>query len=168
MTNALEIRPVSTEQERFEMYYQRWLVLRAPPGMPLGSERDRYDNADAIHLIAIAPETSSVQPATRIVGSARLRSLSPGVGSIAYVAVLPKFQHQGIGSALIQHLIKLAKANAFSKLRIMARMTAIPFYQQFGFVEQGEVFNHLNIPHVFMHLNELSEPNADRSEQRHI
>jgi predicted GNAT family N-acyltransferase len=149
----IKLQQVTTEQERIELYYQRWLVLRAPLKMPLGSERDRYDNNESIHLIAIASGNSSAE---QIVGSARLRSLSSEVGSIAYVAVLPEFQQQGIGSALIQYLIELAKENSFSQLRVMARTTVIHFYQRFGFTEWGEPINHLNIPHVFMHLDRLS------------
>jgi ribosomal protein S18 acetylase RimI-like enzyme len=149
------IRGIKTEQEFAAMLYQRWLVLRAPLGMVQGTERDRHDGDDAIYRIAIHQGKTGSQLPEQIVGSARLRSHSPGVGSIAYVAVLPEFQHQGIGSALIQHLIQLAQQNSLTHLKLIARSTAIRFYQRLGFVEQGELFNYLEIPHVFMHLDIL-------------
>jgi ribosomal protein S18 acetylase RimI-like enzyme len=147
------IRGIKTEQELAAMFNQRWLALRAPLGMAQGTERDRYDDDNAIYQIAIHPGKIGAQSPEEIVGSARLRSLSPGVGSIAYVAISFEFQCQGIGSALIQNLIQFAQENSYLQLRVMARTTAIGFYQRLGFVERGESINHLTIPHVFMHLD---------------
>jgi ribosomal protein S18 acetylase RimI-like enzyme len=151
----LTIRVVKTEPELAAMLYQRWLVLRKPLGMPRGTESDRYDG-NALHVIAVNldPAVSASQSLLQpVIGSARLRELSPGVGSIAYVAVLPGFQHQGIGSALIQHLIELAKEQSFSQLRVMARASVIRFYQRFGFVARAETVNYLGTPHRFMDLS---------------
>jgi ribosomal protein S18 acetylase RimI-like enzyme len=161
-TKSFTVRAVETQQELKAMLYQRWLVLREPLGLPLGTESDRYDDI-ATHLIAVisgdsaarnSESADSLMPSTApIVGSARLRELSPTVGGIAYVAVLPEFQHQGIGSALVQQLIELAKAQSFSQLRVMSRLPAAHFYRRFGFVEQGEPITYLDTPHWFMYLN---------------
>ncbi|HBB32994.1 MAG TPA: GNAT family N-acetyltransferase [Cyanobacteria bacterium UBA8803] len=140
----LEVRPLEDEKELEDMYYQRWLVLRSPLGMERGTERDKHDQS-AFHVVAVSNG--------RVIGSARLRELSPELGSIAYVAVLPEFHHQGIGTKLIQTLIAKARENNLKRLRVMTRLNALGFYQRLGFLATGATFDYLDIPHQFMELN---------------
>ena len=138
----VEVRPVKNEQELNEMFYQRWLVLRAPLAMPEGTEKDLYEDS-AFHLVALCDR--------QIIGSARLRLLSPEIGSIAYVAVLPEFRNQGIGTSLMEKLIFIATEKNLQTLRLMARKDAINFYKRLGFLPEGEFFDYLDIPHIFMY-----------------
>lgn len=149
----IEVRPIKNEQELEDMYSQRWLVLRAPLGMDRGTEKDKYDNS-AFHLVAVCND--------RVIGSARLRLLSPELGSIAYVAVLPEFCHQGIGTKLIEKLIEKAQEQNLNNLRLMSRMSALNFYKRLGFREMDEQFDYLGLPHVFMYLNMPSPWNKGR------
>jgi predicted GNAT family N-acyltransferase len=139
----IEVRPIKNQIELDDMYYQRWLVLRAPLGMNRGTEKDKYDDS-AFHLVAVSND--------RVIGSARLRELPEELGNIAYVSVLPEFCNQGIGTKLIENLIEKAKEKNLKNLRLMARMTALGFYKRLGFSEIGEPFDFLNIPHKFMGL----------------
>jgi len=139
----VDIHPVKNQQELEEMFYQRWLVLRSPLGMEIGSERDNHEDG-ALHLIAMCDR--------KIIASARLRELSPKLGSISYVAVLPEFQNQGIGTKLIKQLIAKAQQKNLKTLRLMSRINAIKFYQKLGFSEQENPFEYLGIPHIFMQL----------------
>ncbi|MEG3895503.1 MULTISPECIES: GNAT family N-acetyltransferase [unclassified Microcoleus] len=139
----LDIHPVKNQQELEEMFYQRWLVLRSPLGMEIGSERDNHEDG-ALHLIAMCDR--------KIIASARLRELSPKLGSISYVAVLPEFQNQGIGTKLIENLIAKAQEKNLKAVRLMSRINAIKFYQRLGFSEQDKPFDFLGIPHIFMQL----------------
>jgi len=139
----VDIHPVKNQQELEEMFYQRWLVLRSPLGMEIGSERDNHEDG-ALHLIAMCDR--------KIIASARLRELSPKLGSISYVAVLPQFQNQGIGTKLIKQLIAKAQQKNLKTLRLMSRINAIKFYQKLGFSEQENPFEYLGIPHIFMQL----------------
>jgi len=139
----VDIHPVKNQQELEEMFYQRWLVLRSPLGMEIGSERDNHEDG-ALHLIAMCDR--------KIIASARLRELSPKLGSISYVAVLPEFQNQGIGTKLIKQLIAKAQQKNLTTLRLMSRINAIKFYQKLGFSEQENPFEYLGLPHIFMQL----------------
>ena len=139
----IEVRPVKTKKELDEMYYLRWLVLRSPLGMERGTEKDKHDDS-AFHLVALCND--------KVIGSARLRKLSPELGSIAYVAVLPEFQNQGIGTKLIEQLIEKAKEQKLQTLRLMTRLSALEFYKRLGFSAQGTPFDYLGIPHLFMFL----------------
>lgn len=139
----IEVRSIKNQTELDDMYYQRWLVLRAPLGMDRGTEKDKYDD-NAFHLVALCND--------RVIGSARLRELSEELGNIAYVSVLPEFCNQGIGTKLIENLIEKAQEKNLKSLRLMARMTALGFYKRLGFSEIGEPFDFLDIPHKIMGL----------------
>ncbi|AOY81561.2 GNAT family N-acetyltransferase [Moorena producens JHB] len=151
MTN-IQVRPVNNKQELEDMYHQRWLVFREPLGMEKGTEQDQYESS-AFHLVAVCNN--------QVIGSARLRELSPGLGSIAYVGLLPEFRHQGIGTKLIKTLIEKAKANNFKALRLMTRINALDFYSRFGFIADGEPFDYVGISHQFMYLNLSSKGNRE-------
>ena len=139
----IDIRPVKNQQELEKMFDQRWLVLRSPLGMERGSERDNHEDG-ALHLIAACDR--------KIIGSARLRELSPELASISYVAVLPEFQNRGIGTKLIAELIARAQAKNLKTLRLQSRINAIKFYHKLGFSEQDKPFDFLGMPHIFMEL----------------
>ncbi|MEC4817708.1 MAG: GNAT family N-acetyltransferase [Scytonema sp. PMC 1069.18] len=138
----IEIRSIKNETEFNDMLYQRWLVLRAPLGLPRGTEKDKYEDS-AFHLVALWEN--------QIVGSARLRCLSKELGSIAYVAILPEFQNQGIGTKLMQKLIVTSAEKNLKTLRVMARTNVVKFYNHLGFIAEGEPFNYLDTPHIFMY-----------------
>ncbi|MEB3182729.1 MAG: GNAT family N-acetyltransferase [Nostocaceae cyanobacterium] len=140
----IEIRPIKNQQELEEMFYQRWLVLRKPLGMERLSEKDEFDDSDsAVHLVAVFHN--------KIIGSARLRQVSPEVGSISYVAVLPEFQNQGIGTKLMNKLIEIAQKKNIQAVKLRARINALNFYKRLGFREEGELHDYRGIPHIFMY-----------------
>lgn len=139
-----EIRLIQNQQEKEAMYYQRWLVLRSPMNMDRGTEKDEYDDL-ALHLIAVCDR--------QIIASARLRQISTDLASIAYVAVLPEFQSQGVGTALINKFLEIAKQKQLKSLRVMTRISASKFYKRIGFLEAGQPFDFLGIPHQFMYFN---------------
>jgi predicted N-acetyltransferase YhbS len=145
MSHSIAIRLCTTQSELAALYEQRWLVLRMPLGLERGTEKDEHDDR-SIHAVAVC---QTMTP-HKIVGSARLRQLSETMGSLAYVAVLPDFQHQGIGSGLIQLLMTIAQAKGFQVLRVMSRVDAIEFYSRLGFIPQGTPQDYLGVPHQFM------------------
>ncbi|MGK7922627.1 MAG: GNAT family N-acetyltransferase [Trichodesmium sp.] len=145
-----QISLIEDQQQKEEMYYQRWLVLRAPINLERGTEKDEYD-ADSLHFIAVNNR--------QIIGSARLREMSTELGSIAYVAILPEFQSQGVGTALIKKIIEIADQKHLKSLRVMSRINASKFYQKIGFQETGKPFDFLGIPHQFMKFNLPSAEN---------
>ncbi len=140
--NAVEIRSPQP-QELEAMYQQRWVVLRQPLGKPLGSERDRADEAPGSYY-AIALWQNQV------IGSARLRLFEGGIGSIAYVAVLADYSRQGIGTELMKYLLNVAKQKQLHKVRLRSRVTAQGFYEKLGFHATTEPFTHIGLPHVDM------------------
>ncbi|KAB8332154.1 GNAT family N-acetyltransferase [Scytonema tolypothrichoides VB-61278] len=148
----IEVRPVKNKQELDDMFHQRWLVLRAALGMDKGTEKDKHEDS-AFHLVAVCDH--------KVVGSARLRLLSKELGSIAYLAVLPEFRHQGIGTKLMEKLIEIAHEKNLTTLRLMSRVHAVNFYKRLGFCEVGEPFDYLDVSHIFMQCKpQPSQKNA--------
>jgi putative acetyltransferase len=79
----------------------------------------------------------------RIVGSASLKQLRPArcrhVGILA-VGVHPDFQRQGIGRALMKHLIEHARTCKLERLELYVRGDNAPaqaLYVSLGFVQEG-------------------------------
>ncbi|MGD1716585.1 GNAT family N-acetyltransferase [Dapis sp. BLCC M172] len=141
--SKFKISLIQSQQEKEKMYYQRWLVLRKPINKERGTEKDEYDDDNySLHFIAVCEE--------QIIGSARLRQLSTELGSIAYLAVLPEFQSQGVGTALIKKIIEIANQKQLTSLRVMSRINSSKFYEKVGFRETGQPFDFLGIPHKFM------------------
>ncbi|NLM13658.1 MAG: ribosomal protein S18-alanine N-acetyltransferase [Epulopiscium sp.] len=61
-------------------------------------------------------------------------------GHITNIAVHPDFQHQGVGTLLMQHLIDEAKRKHFFGLTLEVRESNIKaqnLYRKFGFVSEG-------------------------------
>lgn len=141
---SVEIRPPHLH-EQAAMYYQRWLVLRQPLGKPLGSEQDAFDGTKGIYYLVALKESL-------IVGSARLRFFDSREASIAYVAVLPGFSRQGIGTQIIQLILKMAQHQQLTTVRLRARTSAQGFYEKLGFQATTPPFIYIDIPHVEMQI----------------
>ena len=63
------------------------------------------------------------------------------------MAVLPDYRNKGIGSALLQFILKNIETTDLSQIFLHAQTTAIKFYEQQGFISHGEIFHEANIPH---------------------
>lgn len=57
--------------------------------------------------------------------------------SIFGLDVLPQHQHQGIASQLMRHMIAAAKSQGRKGLILTCKENLIPFYNQFGYENQG-------------------------------
>lgn len=71
-------------------------------------------------------------------------SLFVGAGGVARFrkfATAPAWQGKGRGSALLRHVMAVARAQGARVLWCDARQDAIPFYRRFGFVPEGGVFH---------------------------
>lgn len=102
-----------------------------------------WDNTDDIadHYLAV---TENNEPAA----VARLFSTLDETAHIGRMAVLPEFRGQGVGEALLKHLI--CDAAGFGELKLSAQEHAIPFYQRSGFHVCSDLYDDAGIPHVDM------------------
>lgn len=76
-------------------------------------------------------------------------------GHIGRIAVLPQWRKQKVGTAIMEALLDDARAHDYKRVDVDAQTHAMPFYQRFGFVGQGEVFMDAGLPHIKMKLKLL-------------
>lgn len=73
-------------------------------------------------------------------------------GHIGRIAVLPQWRNQRVGTAIMEALLDEARSRGFKQVDVDAQVQAIPFYHNFGFVEQGGEFLDAGMPHKKMTL----------------
>jgi GNAT superfamily N-acetyltransferase len=71
-----------------------------------------------------------------------------GVARFRKFATDPAWQGRGLGTALLWHLITVARAQGAHTLWCDARQHTLPFYQRFGLAAEGEVFYKGAIPYL--------------------
>jgi predicted GNAT family N-acyltransferase len=131
------------QQAYIEAFAIRKQVFIEEQGVPEAMEIDEYD-PESQHALAYVD--------TLVVGTARLVALSAHEAQIGRMAVLSAFRHQGIGKALLTSLLRLAKDVGITELSLHAQVYAIPFYESFGFVADGPIYDEAGIPHRNMML----------------
>lgn len=65
---------------------------------------------------------------------------APGEGQITNIATHPNARRQGMGAAILEHLIAEARSRACEQLSLEARVSntpAIALYERYGFVKMG-------------------------------
>lgn len=75
--------------------------------------------------------------------------ISPdGLARFRKFAAAQAWQGRGIGSALLAHVIEVARAQGATALWCDARQHTLPFYQRFGLAPEGAVFYKGEIPYL--------------------
>ncbi|HEY9733272.1 MAG TPA: GNAT family N-acetyltransferase [Drouetiella sp.] len=69
--------------------------------------------------------------------------ISPRTNEIRAVYVSPTASRSGVGSALLQALIKIAEVNKLAYLWLDSSLNAEPFYSAHGFISQGKADHEL-------------------------
>lgn len=107
-------------------------------------ESEEWDTEDALadHALARTPDGQAI-------GTGRL-TLN---GYIGRLAVVKAWRGQGVGEALLRHLMERAAARHLRHLRMHAQTYAIAFYERSGFRVEGSVFMECGIPHQTMVLD---------------
>ena len=126
-----------------EAYSIRKRVFIEEQGVPEEMELDEYDPL-AQHALAYVN--------SECIGTARLVTLPGNLGRIGRMAVLPMHRRQGIGGRLFCALLELSKAQGIVQLELHAQLSAIPFYEKYGFIAQGDIYDEAGIAHRDMIL----------------
>jgi len=100
------------------------------------------DDADAIHLLAVDADDTPI-------GCARLLP----DGHIGRMAVLQSWRGKGVGRALLQKALEVARAQGHAIVRLSAQTHASGFYRRHGFIAQGDEYLEAGIPHLAMKIS---------------
>jgi ElaA protein len=69
---------------------------------------------------------------------------------IGRVATLPEHRGNGLGTAVMQALIKACCIMGGERQILHSQLSAQPFYEKLGFTPYGEIFDEAGIPHICM------------------
>jgi predicted GNAT family N-acyltransferase len=106
-------------------------------GVPVELEWDEFDPL-SLHVLAEAVRQA--------VGTGRLLP----DGHIGRMAVLASWRGQGVGSSLLETLLRLARQRGMRRVRLNAQSRAVAFYARHGFIAEGEEFIEAGIAHRSM------------------
>ena len=117
----------------------RGMVFVAEQGF---SHEEEFDDLDAIATHFVAVDKRSM-----VLGCARLLD----DGKIGRVAVLRPFRKRGVGYAIMEEVLRVAKEKGMPSVYLEAQVRAMPFYEKLGFKPEGEEFDEGGIPHRRMY-----------------
>lgn len=112
-------------------------------------EAEEWDDDDAHAIHALGSNLAGLPLAT---GRLIHRGQPPGHAKIGRMAVLRSARGVGLGAGVLRALIEQAKGLGLTHLSLSAQVSAISFYAQHGFVQEGEVYDEVGIPHQRMTL----------------
>jgi predicted GNAT family N-acyltransferase len=135
----MRIREADYESEQVDLVKIRFQVFVEEQHVPPALETDDRDPF-CDHLLAFDGEEA--------VGTGRI-DLANG-GKIGRVAVLAPKRKQGIGTAIMENLHRIAKRSGLDSVWCHAQVAAIPFYQKLGYRIASEPFYEAGIEHVRM------------------
>lgn len=105
-------------------------------------ESEEWDEADATAVHAIAWLNDQA------VGTGRLLV----DGKIGRMAVHKNYRGKGVGAAILNTLIELARQQGHDRVTLSAQAAAIGFYEHWGFVPFGPAHEEVGIAHQWMCL----------------
>jgi predicted GNAT family N-acyltransferase len=155
MARDFTIEAASWEHDREQLMRVRRAVFVEEQQVPESEEWDSVDPV-CIHALAWTANRDAV-------GTGRLDR----VGKIGRLAVLASHRGNGVGAELLRWLIEEATRRGLQGVHLHAQTHARQFYERFGFVAEGAVFDEVGIPHQRMCL-ELTRHDQPREEtERH-
>ncbi|MGI1677817.1 MAG: GNAT family N-acetyltransferase [Cellvibrionaceae bacterium] len=125
--NQLPVQKVSWQSHKKLLQKLRHKVFVVEQNVPEKDEWDNYDES-AIHFACI--KKSNLTHEEEAIATARLLL----TGQIGRMAVAKKHRMMGLGGKLLQYIIASDEAKNIKLLFLHAQISAIPFYEKFGFV----------------------------------
>ncbi len=141
MSYELVVKIAETEEEREGAVAVRMRVFVEEQQIPAEEELDDAD-ATAIHAVAVNNG--------KIVGTGRLIDLADGTGQIGRMAVDQEYRRRGTGGQILLFLEEQGRARGMIGFILHAQEYVKSFYARHGYVEHGDVFLEVDIPHVEM------------------
>lgn len=136
------IKEITVESPEYLQVQQiREEILRAPLGLSLKDE-DLSGEKNEMILAAMKMD--------QVVGCILLQPINDMTIRFRQMAVAQEEQQQGIGSQLLEEAEKAAWKAGFERIVLHARKTAVGFYEHAGYTVEGDEFEEVGIPHLFM------------------
>ena len=140
LSSPFIVRAVNWTASRDKLRAVRRAVFIEEQHVPEELEWDDGDER-AYHVLATSTEGDAI-------GTGRLKL----DGQIGRMAVARDWRRRGVGAAILQSLIELARKEGCSVVRLHAQTHALDFYARQGFIAVGGEFEEAGIPHCAMEL----------------
>lgn len=131
---------VTTMDELSRAYAVRSIVFLEEQKCSYALEFDEYEHS-AVHILG----EEHGEPFA--VG--RIRYLA-SYAKLERIALRQAWRGRGLGHQLVEFMLAVAQAHGFTHYKMHAQAHLTRFYQQHGFVVQGDIFEEANIPHYLM------------------
>ena len=139
-SERIVVRRIFSEADLERAFAIRRLVFLVEQKVPPEEEFDAEDET-AIHVLAFIGNEA--------VATGRLIARADHA-RIGRMAVLEDCRGHGVGHAVLQELMRIAREMRLRKLVLHAQVHAIGFYQSMGFHVVSDVFDEAGIPHRSM------------------
>lgn len=137
---GIHIRRADWTADRSSICGVRERVFIHEQAVPEEEEWDEHD-AESLHVLALSPDGEAI-------GTGRLTPL----GSIGRMAVDAAWRGRGVGHALLDRLLTVARELGYERVWLNAQTHALDFYAAHGFRAEGQEFMEAGIPHKRMAL----------------
>ena len=135
------IKRVESEAEMEAAIGVRFRVFVSEQAVPPEEELDEAD-ATATHAIALS--------GVETIGTGRLLHQDDTTAVIGRMAVDLEYRRRGVGGQILLYLEEEARSQGYRSSVLHAQEYVKSFYASHGYVEHGEVFMEVGIPHVEM------------------
>ena len=134
----IRVNIVNWDEAQTDLRHIRHEVFVVEQKVPETEEWDTLDNT-AIHFLATDQSGEPVATA-RFLPS----------GKITRMAVRKSHRNHQVGSKILTAVLKYAAKSGYTKVYLDAQISAVTFYEKFGFAREGEVFEDAGIDHLRM------------------
>ena len=148
---SVDVKLVENADDRLASWTIRERVFIDEQGISEAIERDGLDEI-AWHLVAW--DGAFACGTARVLGLDERHEPIPPDGArvikIGRMAVLPERRRHGIGRALLDAALELARERGAERAELSAQEYVVPFYERAGFAVSGEPYKEAGIPHRWM------------------
>ncbi len=141
MADSLIIKLAESEEELEAAIAVRFRVFVDEQSIPPEEELDEADAA-ADHAIAIREG--------KVVGTGRLVLGDDGSAHVGRMAVDAQYRRMGVGGEILTFLEDTARQQGLTQAVLHAQEYVKSFYAAHGYLQHGETFLEVEIPHVEM------------------
>ena len=139
--NRFRYKLVENEREFQGAIEVRYTVFVHEQGVHEAIEADGADH-EAVHTVVLADRD--------VIGTARVRFLSPSEAKIERMAVLKPYRGQGIGHGILAFLSGELEKRHIKRIVLHAQYPTIMFYKSCGFHPHGRPFLEAGMKHLAM------------------
>jgi predicted GNAT family N-acyltransferase len=155
---AYLVRFASSTPDLDAGYALRRDVFEVEQNIPRPLDRDPFDYS-ADHVVAF-------DESGRCVGTGRVVRLDARTCQIGRVAVSKEHRRGGVGNLVVDALERMAALRGLTEVVIHSQMPSEAFFENRGFVREGEPFLDQGVEHVLMRKKLLRSEPADAVSSR--